>query len=167
LYAKSIFYLFLYSPLYLVDKLFLSNSSGEFEIFSFNPTGELVCTKTSEGNFHDKHIITIDFLPSKQLILTAAADNKVHFFVSYNLLKNFPQTFSHFFYFFSSPKTKVKIWSLSKVVLSQINVPEKLSGAFFCNNKGDILLSHHKKISLIWFENLSIPEKYLANAKTK
>lgn len=61
----------------LVDKLFVLNQNGEFEVFKISMDHELLCRQSDEGNFHESKIISIDFLPSKKYVLTAAEDNKV------------------------------------------------------------------------------------------
>lgn len=60
-----------------VDKIFILNANGEFEVFHPNEEGQLSCVCSDEGNFHESKILSIDFLPSKNLVLTAAEDNKV------------------------------------------------------------------------------------------
>ncbi|EAS06246.2 WD domain, G-beta repeat protein (macronuclear) [Tetrahymena thermophila SB210] len=101
------------------DQLFLLNLNGEFEVFSLNQDADLVCKQSDEGNFHESKIISIDFLPAKQYVLTAAEDNKV------------------------------KLWHMEKILLAQVNIYENLCGAYFASDDGDILISHNGKISLI------------------
>lgn len=56
------------------------------------------------ANEHERRIVTIDINLEKRLILTSSKDNKI------------------------------KIWNFKKIILFQINLYEKLSGAVFVND---------------------------------
>ncbi|KRX03595.1 hypothetical protein PPERSA_04147 [Pseudocohnilembus persalinus] len=90
---------------------------------------KLITKKTDEANDHEGKILSIDIMSQKQLITTAAIDNKV------------------------------KIWSFQKVLICQINVEYDLQGSIFSDSQGDLVIAHDGKLSLIRGKYLQFPEK--------
>lgn len=59
------------------------------------------------------------------------------------------------------------MWYGGQVLLVDINVQEELNGAYFVSDSGDMIVSHHGKLSLIRETHLGITKSKLEKVKAR
>ena len=119
------------------NRLFTLSNGGEMEIWKLDSNFDLITNKNADniGNEHEQRIISFDILPSRKIVMTASEDQRI------------------------------KIWSLNKILLCQINIFERCDCACFGNSLGDLIISHHNKLSLIREYHLNISDVEIKNLK--
>ncbi|KAL4435961.1 hypothetical protein ABPG74_022196 [Tetrahymena malaccensis] len=125
------------------NKVILTTMQGDMKMFSLKEDKNFIIKQYENTNEHERKIVTIDINLQKKFILTASKDNKI------------------------------KIWNFKKIILLQINLYEKLSGATFINDQLDIVFSHSGRISLLTYKQIARDidsgmknaEEYSLNAK--
>jgi WD40 repeat protein len=79
----------------------------------------LVYLKTDSVLEHEQSISDIAYFPKKNLFITSSADGYV------------------------------KIWNIKKELIREIKFPEAVYSVSFLNDKGDLLVGHNGKVSMV------------------
>jgi WD40 repeat protein len=105
-----------------IDRFLVIFTTGESELFEFDSeTDSLYWIESEKSREHDRQITGHDYNRALQLIVT------------------------------SDTNGSVRIWTREKRFLREIQFPSRVDCVCFLNAKGDLLVSHAKRISLIKF----------------
>ena len=61
----------------------------------------------------------------------------------------------------------MKIWTLNKILVCQVNLQESCESAIFGNHLGDVIIAHESKLSLICEKYLQISDQELREVKIR
>ena len=97
-------------------------TTGESELFEFDiASDKLFWLETEKDCEHDCRVTGFDFNVQRQLIVTC------------------------------DQKGAIRIWNRDKRFLREISFPTKIDSVSFLNQKGDLLIAHAQRISVIHF----------------
>ena len=97
--------------------------SGESELFEFNAKDDaLFYVQTEKHKEHDSQLTGCDFNKFVNLLVTCDGDGTI------------------------------RLWDQNKKLMREINFPHAIDSVCFLNTKGDLLVSHEARISVIKFE---------------
>lgn len=94
--------------------------SGDLQLFRYDEEQENLLYLRTETNLeHETGCTDIDCLPSKQIYVTGGKDGFV------------------------------KVWNVKKELIREIKFPEEVYSVAFLNQKGDLLVGHRGKVSMV------------------
>jgi WD40 repeat protein len=126
-----------HEPKVLNDRIIVVFKSGESELFDFEIGNKVELVEGEESNLANAHLFLLENEKQKE------HDCKVTG-VDSNLYVRLIVT--------SDTSGSIKIWSLEKRFMREIQFPHPIDSVCFLNEKGDILVSHVQRISLIRFD---------------
>lgn len=105
------------------DRFLVIFKSGDTEIFEFNgKKEELYLLETEKSCEHDSQLTGFDYSPQLKIFVT------------------------------SDGKGVLRVWNKDKKFLREINFPTAIDSVCFLNSRGDLIVSHAKRVSTIKFE---------------
>lgn len=105
------------------DRFLMVFKTGETELFEFNSTEDcLFYIESGKEREHDGPLTGCDFNKFVNLLVTSDASGMI------------------------------RIWNINKKFLREILFPHPVDSVCFLNTKGDLLVSHEERISVIKFE---------------